>query len=121
MGLRMKNYNILGVKWKTQLIRGGFTKNQYRGGFPKKGGLGQFADLRGGGGGKKERGMVFLREGVDTPMHTMISFYNKLWLFVSLIQKCQVLRSNLLYGYLLVTSYNQTFPSISTKQIWCVA
>ena len=49
-----------------------FTKNQYRGrGLPKKGGLGQFADSRGGGGGKKERGM-FLRGSGDTPVHTML-------------------------------------------------
>ena len=32
-------------------------KNQYRGGLPKKGGLGQFADLRGGL-GKKEEGLI---------------------------------------------------------------
>ena len=48
-----------------------FTKNQYRGrGLPKKGGLGQFADSRGGL-GKKERGM-FLRGRGDTPVHTML-------------------------------------------------
>ena len=35
--------------------------------MPKKGGLGQFADLRGGGITRKR--VVFLR-GVDTPMHT---------------------------------------------------
>ena len=42
--------------------------------MPKKGGLGQFVDLRGGGGklGKKEWGGVF-EEGVDTPMPTMIA------------------------------------------------
>ena len=52
--------------------RGGFTKNQYRGrGLPKKGGLGQFADLRGGA--WQERGDVAFERGemVDTPMHTM--------------------------------------------------
>ena len=45
-------------------------KNQYRGGggLPRKGGLVQFADLRGFG--KNKRGEVFLRV-VDTPMHTM--------------------------------------------------
>ena len=40
----------------------GVTKNQYRGGgiaLPKKGGLGQFAGLRGGGLGKKEGIGVF--------------------------------------------------------------
>ena len=41
--------------------------------MPKKGGFGQFADLRGGGGlGKKEGGGVFEEGGVDTLMHTMI-------------------------------------------------
>ena len=42
--------------------------------MPKKGELGQLADLRGGGRGergvgKKEEGGVF--EGGDTPMHTV--------------------------------------------------
>ena len=37
----------------------------YWGGLPKKGGLEQFADLRGGGGGDlaRKRGVVFLRRG----------------------------------------------------------
>ena len=30
MVLRMKNFNILGVHWKIQLLEGKFTKNQYR-------------------------------------------------------------------------------------------
>ena len=39
--------------------------------MPEKGGLGQFADLRGHL--AKKRGVVFLRGcgGADTPMHTM--------------------------------------------------
>ena len=41
----------------------------------KKGGLGQFADLKEGGLGKKE-GVVFWR-GVDTPMHTMTAELNQ--------------------------------------------
>ena len=52
MGLRMKNFNILGVRWKVRLLEGrrGFTKNQNRGGkFRKRGGtLGQFTNLTGG-------------------------------------------------------------------------
>ena len=37
-------------------------KNQYRGGLPKKGGLRQFEDFGGGGGGlARKRGVVFLR------------------------------------------------------------
>ena len=40
-----------------------FTKNQYRGrGLPKKGGLGQFADSRGGGWQERE-GNVFEGKG----------------------------------------------------------
>ena len=72
MGLRIKIFNTLGVHWKIWLLGGEFTKKQYRGGLPKKGRLGQFADLRGGGGGglARKRGMLFLR-GVDTPMPTM--------------------------------------------------
>ena len=66
MGLRIKNFNILGVHRavKNLTFRGEFTKNQYRGGrLPKRvGGFGQFPDLRGGGLGKKE-GVVFLRGG----------------------------------------------------------
>ena len=47
------NFNIFGVHWKIRLLRGGgvgVLKNQYIGGIAKKGGLGQFVDLRGGGG-----------------------------------------------------------------------
>ena len=48
----------------------GLTKNQYReGNCLKRGGLGQFTDLREGGLARK-RGVVFLRE-VETYMHTM--------------------------------------------------
>ena len=69
MGLRIKNFNILGVHWKIRLLgRGVWT-----------GGLGQFADLRGGGslGGKGGRELgrkeeVVLLRGIDTPMHTMV-------------------------------------------------
>ena len=39
------------------------------GGLPKKGGLGQFVNLRGGLGKKEEDGVF--EGGVDTPMHTM--------------------------------------------------
>ena len=50
-------------------LSGGFTKNQYRGaGLPKKGGFGQFANLRGGAWQEREAGVL---EGVDTLMHTM--------------------------------------------------
>ena len=68
--LRMKNFNTLGVHWKVRLLRGGISKNQYRGRrLPKKGtgGLvdpvgGLFSDLSvgwGDGVSKKERDDVF--------------------------------------------------------------
>ena len=61
-----------------------------RGGLPKKGRLGQFADLRGEGGGEgawQERGCF--EEEVDTPMHTMnipciFLFYLIIYLFIYL-------------------------------------
>ena len=49
----------------------------YRGGLAKtRGRLGQFADLRGGL--AKKRGEVFLRDGIDTPMHSMLVLVLKL-------------------------------------------
>ena len=46
---------------------------QYRRGDCLKGrGIGQVADLSGGGGGlARKRGVVFLRERVDTPLRTV--------------------------------------------------
>ena len=69
MLLRKKNFNILGVHQKVQLL-GRFTKNQYRGGDCLKRGLGQFDDLRGAW---QERGGGGVFEGVDTPIHTMMN------------------------------------------------
>ena len=54
MRLRMKNLNIFGVYWKIWLLgeKGeGSRKTNIEGGMPKKGELGQFANLSGGGGG----------------------------------------------------------------------
>ena len=71
IGLRTRNFNILWVHWKILFLEGGVTRNQYRGGLPKGGALGLLADLQTAW---QERGgwrEVFLREGVDTPMHTM--------------------------------------------------
>ena len=63
----MNNFNILGVHGKIRVLRGGFTKSQFIGeDCLQTEGLGQFADLRGGGGAWQERG------GVDTPIHTML-------------------------------------------------
>ena len=56
MGLRMKNFNILGIPWKIQLLGGSSQKTNIEGGLPKKGGLGQFGDL---GGAWQEGGGVF--------------------------------------------------------------
>ena len=63
----MKN-NYFGGSLKNLIFRGGFTKNQYIGGLSKEGGLGKFADLRGGL-DKKERDGVF--EGVLIPQCTL--------------------------------------------------
>ena len=57
MDLRLKSFNIMGVHKKIQFLvggggEGGFMKNQYIGGkLPKKVGVTQFSDLRGGWGG----------------------------------------------------------------------
>ena len=59
-------------------MRADFEKPIYREEFAKKKGLWQFADLRGAGLGKKEEGGVFEGWGVDTPMHTMQSTYEKI-------------------------------------------
>ena len=59
---RMKNFNIFGVHWKIQLlgVGRGVLRNQYIGcGLPKKGGgLGQFADLKGGLARKRGGGLI---------------------------------------------------------------
>ena len=45
MVMRMKNFNILGVHWKIQLLGRGSQKTSIEGGIASKGGgLGQFAD-----------------------------------------------------------------------------
>ena len=54
MGLRMNNFNILGFTEKSD-----FYENQYRGGIAQKGGLRQFAGLKGGGGLARKTGGVF--------------------------------------------------------------
>ena len=67
----------MGIKDKKTVYYEGLLKNlifrvgsqkKYIGGLPKKGGLGQFEDLRGGL--AKKKSVVFLR-GVDTQMHVM--------------------------------------------------
>ena len=70
MGLRMKNFNIMGVHWKIQFSRVGFTKNQYIEGIAWKEGLGQFSDLRKSL-AKKREGRWGEGGGGDTPMYSM--------------------------------------------------
>ena len=58
--------------------RGGSSqKINIEGGLLKKGGLGQFANLKGGGGLTRKRGggafEGWMKGVVDTPMHTMTS------------------------------------------------
>ena len=68
MVLRMKNFNILGVRWKIWLLGGDVHEKQYRGGgLPKKGAwtVCQFKGELG-----KREGVVFL-SGVDNSMNTM--------------------------------------------------
>ena len=50
MGLRIKNFNIFEVHGKLQFLEGGLQKTKIEEGIAWKGGLGQFADLGGGGG-----------------------------------------------------------------------
>ena len=65
----MRKFNILGVHRKIQVLGGlVLEKSIYRGGLPKKEGLGQFADLRRG---LAKKGVVLFLESADTPTHTM--------------------------------------------------
>ena len=57
MGLRMKNFNILGVHWKIQFLGGRSYEKPIQMGDCLKGWFGQFADLRVGGLGKKRSGV----------------------------------------------------------------
>ena len=74
MGWRKdKKFWYYGVSLKSQIFKEGLPKKtKYRGGLLKGEGLGQFADLREGL-AKKKGGIVFEREGVDTPMHAMMT------------------------------------------------
>ena len=65
----MKNLNILRIHWKIQLLVRGSRKTNMEGGLPKKGGCGEFVDLRGTW---QERG------GFHNLMHTM-SYLKIIW------------------------------------------
>ena len=68
MGLRTKNYNIMGVHWKIWFLVG-FMKNQYIAGNLLE--RGAWTVCRFKGGLEKRGGWCFWGRGVDTPMHTM--------------------------------------------------
>ena len=70
MGLKITNFNIMGVHCKIQFLGGQVHKKAiYRGNCLKRGMPGQFEDLRGV---CKKEGVVFLRGGVfNSLMHTM--------------------------------------------------
>ena len=71
MVLRVKNFNFWGGSLRNLTFRErGSRKTNIEGRLPRKGGgLGQFADIRGGA--WQERGGGFFQGSVDTPMHTM--------------------------------------------------
>ena len=75
MVLRMKNFNIFGVHWKIQLLRGGSQKTNTEERDYLKRGAWTVADLRGAwqerGGGAFEG----VEGGAETPMHTMSFLY----------------------------------------------
>ena len=72
MGWKMKNSNIFGVHWKIRGLGGRevHEKPIYRGDWLLKGGLGQFADLRGMGGlARKREGAGFFEGGWYPNVH----------------------------------------------------
>ena len=70
MGLRMKNFSIMGGSLKNPIFRGGVPEKPiYKGELPKKGGGGWTVSRFRGVGLAKEKGWCFW-EGVDTLMHT---------------------------------------------------
>ena len=66
-GLRIKKLYTMDIHRRIWILGFIHNKEQYIGGFSEKGGLGLFADLRGG---LAQNGVVFLR-GIDTQMHVM--------------------------------------------------
>ena len=116
MGSRMKNVNIFGVYWNIQFSSGGgVTENQYIGG------LGQLADL---GGAWQEREGVFLRKGVDTPIHTMSSqnnlkvttnYYEKKCLLVITKNKKHLSKQDLPITYIL---NKRVFVAVTFQCLW---
>ena len=66
MGLRMKNFNIMGVPWKIRFLKGG----SWKASMPKKVGAWTVCRFKRWLG--KKRGWCFWG-GFDTPIHTMIT------------------------------------------------
>ena len=67
MGLRMKNFNILGVHWEIQFLGGrGYEKPIQMGELSERV-VWTVCRFKGRGGGLARNGVVFLREGVWDP------------------------------------------------------
>ena len=74
MGLRMKNFNIMGSSLKNSIFTGGggFRQTNIYGGYClNRGRAWTVSRFKEGGLGKKEGDGVFEEWGVDTLMHTM--------------------------------------------------
>ena len=65
MGVKDKKFNIMGVHWRIQFLGG---VHKYMGNCLKRGAWTVCRFKRGLG---KKKGVVFVCEGVDTPMHTI--------------------------------------------------
>ena len=84
--VKMKNFNIMGVHWKIQFLRGGPEKPIYRGNFPQKNREG-----RGGGWWKRGGGVFGGRELI--PQCTLcgsrvyfVFLFNEIILRLSMVQ-----------------------------------
>ena len=80
-----KGWKILyhGCALKNLIFSGGFIKKQYIGGNCLKRRAWTVCKFKGGL--LKKRGVMFLKGGVDTPIHTMITLRQKIsknWLFL---------------------------------------
>ena len=124
--LRMKNFNVLWVHWKIQLLRGGITNNQYRGGDCLKRGTWtarQFASLRGECLARK-RGW-FLRGDFDTRKHTIKTsqyFYLLMEKSLPISLSVSILQPENIYSLILKIAghawENQKRRSISTNHCY---
>ena len=74
MGLRWKKLIFLGFTEISDFKGQGSRKTNIKGGIALKGVIGQFPDLRRDW--SEKGGRMFLKTGVDTPVHTMSSQIN---------------------------------------------